>query len=116
MKRHALLPTLALSAMVLASGCGGTDLVQPVADLDLHPSFSVGEVEQEQACWGQATAVFAQMGKMGEHASQQAEPRDGLANLARYLYEDGVIEAPTLQALGEFLVSIDPDLTVGTCM
>lgn len=68
------------------------------------------------ACWGQATAVFAQMGKMGEHASQQATPRDGLANLAKDLYyEAGVLDAPTLQALGAWLVSIDPNLTVEAC-
>jgi hypothetical protein len=70
----------------------------------------------ENDCWGQATAAFAQMGKMGQHASQQEEPRFGLPNLARQLYDDGVIEAPDLQALGAFLVSIDPDLTVEACM
>jgi len=68
------------------------------------------------ACWGQATAAFAQMGEMGLHASQQPTPRDGLANLASYLYDEGVIDAPTLQAMGAFLVEIDPDLTVEACM
>jgi len=68
------------------------------------------------ACWGQATAAFAQMGEMGEHASQQPTPRDGLANLANDLYDAGAIDAPTLQALAAFLVSIDPDLTVEACM
>lgn len=67
-------------------------------------------------CWGQATAAFAQMGEMGEHASQQANPRDGLANLADALYDDGVIDEPTLQALGAWLVEIAPDLTVEACM
>lgn len=67
-------------------------------------------------CWGQATAAFAQSGAMGEHASQQAEPRDGLANLANALYMDGMIDAPTVQALGAYLVSIDPNLTVESCM
>lgn len=69
-----------------------------------------------EECWGHATAAFAQMGEMGLHASQQPTPRDGLANLANALYEDGVLEAPTLQALAAFLVSIDPDLTVEACM
>lgn len=70
-----------------------------------------------QDCWGQATAAFARMGQMGSHASQQAEPRDGLAVLANYLYyEEGVLDAPTLQALGAYLVSIDPNLTVEACM
>ena len=68
------------------------------------------------ACWGQATAAFAQMGEMGEHASQQATPRAGLANLAQLLYDDGVLDAPTLQALGAYLVSIDPELTIDACM
>jgi hypothetical protein len=69
-----------------------------------------------QACWGQASAVFAQMGEMGKHASQQPTPRVGLANLARSLYADGILDAPTLPALAAFLVSIDPDLTVEACM
>lgn len=68
------------------------------------------------ACWGQATAAFAQMGEMGEHASQQEEPRAGLGNLANILYEEGALDAPTIQALGAFLVSIDPDLTIEACM
>lgn len=50
----------------------------------------------EKACWGQATQVFARMGVMGEHASQQPTPRLGLRNLARALYEQGVIEDDTL--------------------
>ncbi len=55
------------------------------------------------SCWGQATAVFAQMGVMGEHASEQGEPRVGLAGLARLLFEAGVIPEPTLAALGVFV-------------
>lgn len=69
-----------------------------------------------QACWGQASAAFAQTGEMGEHASQQPTPRVGLANLARSLYADGILDAPTLSALAAFLVSIDPNLTVEACM
>ncbi len=45
----------------------------------------------QQACWGQATKVFAQTGEMGRHASDQPSPRLGLRNLARALYEAGVI-------------------------
>ena len=58
------------------------------------------------ACWGQATQVFARTGAMGQHASNQTNPRLGLRNLAVLLYEQGVIDAPTLQALGAF-VSVD---------
>ncbi len=68
------------------------------------------------ACWGQATAVFAQMGEMGEHASQEETPRAGLGNLARQLYDDGVLADDTIQALAAWLVSIDENLTVDACM
>jgi hypothetical protein len=70
---------------------------------------------QERACWGQATAAFAAMGMMGEHASQQDEPRDGLYNLAYDLWDEGVIEEPTLQALGAFLATA-LDLSIEACM
>jgi hypothetical protein len=55
------------------------------------------------SCWGQATAVYAQLGEMGAHSSQQAEPRLGLANLARLLYDAGEIPEPTLAALGAYV-------------
>ena len=58
---------------------------------------------QGNSCWGQASAVFAQMGAMGEHSSTQEEPRLGLANLARALYDAGVLSEPTLAALGAFV-------------
>jgi len=58
------------------------------------------------SCWGQASAVFAQMGVMGEHASSQSEPRLGLANLARALYEAGILPEPTLAALGAFVADV----------
>ena len=67
------------------------------------------------SCWGQATAVFAQMGVMGEHASEQQEPRLGLAGLARALFEAGVIPEPTLAALGVFVTS-ELGLSVDACM
>ena len=88
------------------------------------PSKAQAATDNEKACWGQASKVLAKMrsssdpkrSAMGEHASQQAEPRDGLGVLARLFYEDGIIDEPTLQALGAFLVSIDPNLTVEACM
>lgn len=68
----------------------------------------------DQACWGQATQVFAQMGVMGEHASEQPTPRIGLRNLARTLYEQGVIEDDTMQALGAF-VAAELGLSIDAC-
>ena len=57
----------------------------------------------DQACWGQATKVFAATGELGQHASSEPTPRLGLANLARALFAEGVIPAPTMQALGAFV-------------
>ena len=71
----------------------------PLEDLDVPVALSTTTAD---ACWGQAAAVFAQLGVMGEHSSEQANPRLGLANLARALYDQGVIPEPTLQALAAF--------------
>jgi hypothetical protein len=54
------------------------------------------------------------MEDMGEHASQQPTPRLGLRNLARALFEQGVIEDDTLQALGAFVVA-ELGLSVEAC-
>ena len=69
----------------------------------------------EHACWGQASAVFAQMGEMGEHSSQFPTPRLGLRNLARELYAAGVIEDDSMQALGQF-VAEELGLEIEACM
>jgi hypothetical protein len=66
------------------------------------------------ACWGQATKVFAQMGAMGEHSSSFESPRLGLRNLARVLYEQGVLETDTMQALGSF-VAAELGLEIDAC-
>lgn len=69
----------------------------------------------DSACWGQATQVFAQMGTMGEHSSQEPTPRLGLRNLARALYDAGAIEDDTMQALGSF-VATELGLSIDACM
>jgi hypothetical protein len=58
-----------------------------------------------QACWGQASAVYAQMGEMGLHSSQQPNPRLGLRNLARALFEQGAIPDDSMEALGVFVAT-----------
>jgi hypothetical protein len=68
-----------------------------------------------ESCWGQATAVFAEMGEMGEHASEQLNPRAGLRNLARLLYDDGVLVDDTMSALGQF-VADELGLSIDACM
>ena len=67
-----------------------------------------------QACWGQASAVFAQTGVMGEHSSQQANPRLGLRNLARALYEAGIIPDDSMTSLGIFVTN-DLGLSIDAC-
>ena len=73
------------------------------------------DTDTPDACWGQATAVFAKTGEMGEHASQEATPRLGLRNLARALAEQGVIEDDSLQTLGAFVASA-LGLTIEACI
>lgn len=73
-----------------------------------------GDVSSD-ACWGQATAVFAQTGEMGEHASQEPTPRLGLRNLARALAEQGIIEDDSMAALGAFVAN-ELGLTIEACM
>ena len=64
------------------------------------------------SCWGQVSSAFAQLGYMGEHASQEPLPRDGLHNLAVDLYMAGVIDEPTMAALGNFVASETPGVDV----
>ena len=65
-------------------------------------------------CWGQATAVFAQTGEMGQHASEQPTPRLGLRNLARALADAGEIPDDSMQALGAFVAS-ELGLSIDAC-
>jgi hypothetical protein len=69
----------------------------------------------DNSCWGQATAVFAQTGEMGEHASQQPTPRLGLRNLARALADQGTIPDDSMQSLGAF-VATELGLSIEACM
>jgi hypothetical protein len=55
------------------------------------------------SCWGQASATFARSGEMGEHSSSFETPRLGLRNLARSLYEQGVLPDDSMRSLGVFV-------------
>jgi hypothetical protein len=76
---------------------------------------AIADTSTAQACWGQATKVFAQTGAMGEHASQQPTPRLGLRNLAVALAETGVIPDDSMQSLGQF-VAAELGLSIEACM
>ena len=78
-------------------------------------SFAQSDQANDKACWGQASAVFAQMGEMGPHSSSQENPRIGLKNLAQALFDAGVIAEPTLQALGTFVAS-ELGLSIEACL
>jgi hypothetical protein len=75
---------------------------------------AMAQPTQEQACWGQASRVFAQMGLMGEHASSFDTPRVGLRNLARELHAAGLISDDSMAALGAF-VAASLGLTIEAC-
>ena len=97
--------------MMLLVGCTADGLLTSEAG-EIPATESAAN---SQACWGQATAVFAKTGEMGYHSSNQDEPRLGLANLARVLFEAGVISDDTMQALGVF-VSNELGLNIAACM
>lgn len=73
-----------------------------------------GSAQDDNACWGQASAAFAQLGKMGEHSSSFDTPRVGLRNLARELHSIGVLEDDSLQSLGAFVAQAE-ELSIEAC-
>jgi hypothetical protein len=77
--------------------------------------IAIAQGPAPESCWGQASKVFAQAGEMGEHASQQPNPRLGLRNLARALFDAGVIPDDSMQALGVF-VATELGLSIDACM
>jgi hypothetical protein len=72
------------------------------------------QAASDSACWGQVSALFAQMGLMGEHASSFDTPRLGLRNLARTLHEAGIIADDSMRSLGQF-VARETGLEVDAC-
>jgi hypothetical protein len=83
--------------------------------LGVAPLTASAAGPNDHACWGQATKVFAATGELGQHASSEPTPRLGLANLARALFDQGVIPAPTMHALGAF-VAAQLGLSIDACM
>jgi hypothetical protein len=99
MKRLSVVLVLALLVSML--------LVSTVAQADTG---------QENACWGQASAVFARFDEegMGDHSSTQETPRLGLRNLARALADAGVIPDDSMQSLGVFVATAE-GLSIEAC-
>ena len=102
---------LALVAIVAIAAC--SEAVAPEA---IESPTAELSTSQDKACWGQASRVFAMARKMGVHSSSFAgEPRVGLANLARLLFEDGVLSEGTMQALGDFVATAE-GYSIEACM
>ena len=99
--------------MMVLSGCTADGLLSTEGNAE--EKIEVRSQANSQACWGQASAVFAKTGEMGEHSSSQGEPRLGLANLAKALFEAGIIDDDTMQALGVF-VADELGLSIDACM
>src|SRR6516162_1533784 len=100
---------------IMATIYGTAAALTAAAALGVAPLTASAATPNEHACWGQATKVFAATGELGQHASSEPTPRLGLANLARALFAEGVIPAPTLQALGAF-VTAQLGLSIDACM
>ena len=75
----------------------------------IFSGFQASNRADNAACWGQA-----RLGDMGLHSSQQETPRLGLKNLARELYDMGVIADDSMEALGAF-VSDQLGLSIESC-
>jgi hypothetical protein len=99
---------LTLTSMaVLATACANSHPIapSPIGSSDAAGSLVAGaqarpseqSVTTSQACWGQASQVFARMGLMGEHSSSSDTPRPGLRNLARAPYEQGILTRSALK-------------------
>ena len=100
---------------IMATIYGTAAALTAAAALGVAPLTASAATPNEHACWGQATKVFAATGELGQHASSEPTPRLGLANLARALFAEGVIPAPTMQALGAF-VTAQLGLSIDACM
>jgi hypothetical protein len=116
---------LTLSSMaLLATACSNSHPVAPsvigAADAAGSPvagtqaRASEQSVTTAQACWGQASQVFARMGRMGEHSSSFDSPRLGLRNLARSLHAQGLLPDDTMRSLGVF-VATELELSIAAC-
>ena len=101
-----------VAALAVAALGSGAVAAAPAASA---APLTASAAPNDHACWGQATKVFAATGELGQHASSEPTPRLGLANLARALFAQGVIPAPTMQALGAF-VTAQLGLSIDACM
>jgi hypothetical protein len=119
--RSIALPFCLAAAALTAAGCADPGPTLPLADEAQVAAARISEPPAPssraagESCWGQASAVFARLGLMGEHSSSFDNPRLGLRNLARQLYEANVIPDDSMAALGAF-VAAELGLEIDACM
>src|SRR6266496_2705447 len=71
------------------------------------PAFADGSPTNPN-CWGTVTSQRASTyHDVGQHVSSQSEPRTGLGNVARQLYDLGLTNGPHVSDLGSFIASVD---------
>lgn len=111
-----VLPLVLTLMLLVIAGCSDGTLVDRGTEQDALTAEVNSDAAKgnPNACWGQATKVFAQMGEMGQHSSEQPTPRIGLRNLARVLFDAGVIADDTMEALGQFVAS-ELGLSIDAC-
>ena len=94
-----ILKLAAMAALSLASIAGPAQAAAPAGS---------GPSSNGSNCWGVVSAQLAEVeGGLGEHTSSQTLPRLGLGNVARLFFEMGLIDDPSVSALGSFLASLD---------
>lgn len=115
MKKWMSLGAALCLAVLMSLVPSGVSKADPMSAELWAASWAEAGTSNTKACWGQASRVFARMGMMGVHASQEETPRLGLRNLARALYEMGVLPDDSLQSLGRF-VADELGLSIDACM
>jgi hypothetical protein len=59
-------------------------------------------------CWGVVSSQLARAdGGLGEHSSNQSNPRFGLGNVAKLFFDLGLISDPHVSDLGALLAQLD---------
>ncbi|MEQ7873577.1 hypothetical protein ABDK56_06180 [Sphingomonas sp. ASV193] len=92
----------------LAVALSAIALVALPASVSAGAPAKTGSTSNANNCWGVVSAQLAQIeGGLGSHVREQSEPRLGLGNVADLFYEMGLIDSPTVSALGSFLASVD---------
>ena len=79
-----------------------------VVTLALSSGVASADTPANPECWGIVVSQRATVyGDLGEHSSSQTEPRMGLGNFARFLYELGLTAGPHISDAGTVAAALD---------